>query len=77
MLLDFTDRVAQVKAPRIASKEIYACMQYIQNHTNCQIGIDDVAGFIGKSRTYDIAPFLEEKNELVFTVAGGWDFRPE
>lgn len=52
MLLDFTDRVAQVKAPRNASKEIYACMQYIQNHTNCQIGIDDVAGFIGKSRTY-------------------------
>ena len=72
MLLDFTDRVAQVKAPRIASEEIYACMQYIQNHTNCQIGIDDVAGFLGKSRTYDIAPFLEEKNELVFTVAGGW-----
>lgn len=23
-------------------------------------------------QVYDIAPFLEEKNELVFTVAGGW-----
>jgi len=65
MLLDFTDRVAQVKAPRNASKEIYACMQYIQNHTNCQIGIDDVAGFIGKSRTYVTKKFRQETGESI------------
>ena len=65
MLLDFTDRVAQVKAPRNASKEIYACMQYIQNHTNCQIGIDDVAEFIGKSRTYVTKKFRQETGESI------------
>ena len=65
MLLDFTDRVAQVKAPRNASKEIYACMQYIQNHTNCQIGIYDVAGFIGNSRTYITKKFRQETGESI------------
>ncbi len=65
MLLDFTERVAQVKAPQNASKEIYACMQYIQNHTNCQIGIDDVAGFIGKSRTYVTKKFRQETKESI------------
>ena len=65
MLLDFTDRVAQVKAPRNASKEIRACMQYIQNHTSSQIGIDDVANYIGKSRTYLTRKFRQETGESI------------
>ena len=65
MLLDFTDRVSQVKAPRNASKEIRACMQYIQNHTSSQIGIDDVANYIGKSRTYLTRKFRQETGESI------------
>ena len=40
-------------------------MQYIQNHTNCQIGIDDVAGFIGKRRTYVTKKFRQETGESI------------
>lgn len=65
MLLDFTERVAQTKAPQKASKEIFACMQFIQNHTNCQIGIDDVAEHIGKSRAYVTKKFRQETGESI------------
>ena len=60
MLLDFTERVAQCKAPKNVSQDIFSCMQFIQNHTNFSIGIDDVASHIGKSRTYLTKKFREE-----------------
>lgn len=52
MVFDFADRVAQCKTPPDISKEIYSCIQFIQNHTGYSIGINDVAEHIGKSRAY-------------------------
>lgn len=60
MVLDFTDRVAQSKIPQNTSKEIFTCMQYIQNHTSYSIGIDDVAQQVGKSRAHITKKFKKE-----------------
>lgn len=65
MLIDFTSRVAQNKLPEGVSPDIFACIQFINNHTNELISIDDVAGHIGKSRAYTTAKF---KKELGVTI---------
>lgn len=60
MILDFTERVAQSKMPHNISKEMYSCMQFIQNHTNFSIGINDVAAHIEKSRSWLTKKFRQE-----------------
>lgn len=60
MVFDFAERVAQCKTPPNLSKEIYSCIQFIQNHTGFSIGINDVAGYIGKSRAWLTKKFREE-----------------
>lgn len=60
MIFDFTERVALCKAPKNVSKEIFSCMQFIQNHTCFYIGIDDVAEYIGKSRAWLTKKFRQE-----------------
>lgn len=65
MLLDFAERVAQNKLPKSISKEVFLSVQFIQNHTNCVIGIDDVAEYIGKSRAYITKRFRQETGESI------------
>lgn len=65
MLLDFAERVAQNKSPENMSREIFLSVQFIQNHTNCSIGIDDVAEHIGRSRSYLTKKFREETGESI------------
>lgn len=60
MLLDFTNRVAENKIPDGISEDMYACVQFINNHTNDMIGIDDVAYHISKSRAYTTSKFKKE-----------------
>lgn len=60
MLIDFTERVAQCKVPKNVSMEIFNCIQFIQNHTNQTIKIDDIVNYIGKSRSYITRKFREE-----------------
>lgn len=60
MLIDFTERVSQCQVPDFVSPEIFSCMQFIQNHTNCPIVIDDVAEYIKKSRSYLTRKFRQE-----------------
>lgn len=60
MLLDFTEHVAQSKFSNDISSEVFNCMQFIQNNTNKTIRIDDVADYIGKSRSYITRKFREE-----------------
>lgn len=50
MVLDFTEKVAQAKLPAGISREIFSAIQFIQNSTTAQIGIDDVAKAAGISR---------------------------
>lgn len=65
MVIDFTRRVAENKIPDGISEDIFACIQFINNHTNDTIGIEDVAAHIGKSRTYTTTKF---KKELGITI---------
>lgn len=65
MMIDFTSRVAQNKIPEGVSADIFACIQFINNHTNEPISIDDVANHIGKSRAYTTVKF---KKELGMTI---------
>lgn len=60
MLLDFTQRVAKSKLPDGVSPEVYACVRYLQSHTNDHIELDAVAKHIGKSRAYITRKFREE-----------------
>jgi YSIRK-targeted surface antigen transcriptional regulator len=60
MLIDFTERVAQSQLPPGISKEVFSIIQYINNHTNELIGVDDAARYIGKSRAYVAKKFKEE-----------------
>lgn len=60
MVIDFTRRVAENKIPENISGDIFDCIQFINNHTNDMIGIDEVAAHIGKSRTYTTNKFKRE-----------------
>ena len=65
MVLDFTEKVAQAKLPQGISKETFSAIQFIQNHTNAQIGIDDVADAVGKSRSALTRQFKEETGKTI------------
>lgn len=52
MVMDFTERVRQAKLPKNLSREVFAAVQFIANHSHESIGIDDVAAHVGKSRAY-------------------------
>lgn len=60
MILDFTERVAQCKIPQNVSREIFSCIQFIQNHTNFSIGINDVTKYIRRSRAWLTKNFRRE-----------------
>lgn len=65
MLMDFCQRCGAAKRPSGVSAEINQCMNYIQNHTNESIGIDDVAMHIHRSSSYLMRRF---KTELGMSV---------
>ena len=65
---------------KVKKARLYSTAFGIYSFTLCGKEISDdrfAPGFTSfedrlQYQVYDIAPFLEEKNELVFTVAGGW-----
>lgn len=65
MLLDFAYRVKQNKIPSHLSKEIVSCIQYINQHLNEQISIDELAAHIHRSRSYTTTHF---KNETKYSI---------
>ncbi|MGF6989978.1 YSIRK-targeted surface antigen transcriptional regulator [Lachnospiraceae bacterium PF1-21] len=66
MLIDYAKRVAKAKIPQGMSKEIFDCVQFITNHINEPIHVDDVVANIGRSRTYLTKRF---KDELGFDIS--------
>lgn len=60
MLIDFTERVARQKVPAGMSREVFSCVQYISQHTNEPLRVDDVAGFINMSRSTITRRFQKE-----------------
>lgn len=65
LLFDFTERVAQCQVPPNTSKEVFSMIQFIKNHTNDQIGIDQVAHHVGKSRAYITKKFRQEVGKTI------------
>lgn len=65
MLIDFTARVAESKIPEGISEDIYAAIQFIGNHANECVGINEVAAHIGKSRAYLTGKFKREIGKTV------------
>lgn len=67
MIIDFTTRVGNRKLPiEGMSKDVFRCIQYISQHPNEEIRVDDVAAFIRRSRSYITKKF---KKELGFDIS--------
>lgn len=67
MIIDFTTRVGNRKLPiEGMSKDVFRCIQYISQHPNEEIRVDDVAAFIKRSRSYITKKF---KKELGFDIS--------
>ena len=60
MLLDFTQRVAREKLPPHLSPEIARCVQFLRSRLSSDVGIDEAAGLVGKSRAWLTRKFKEE-----------------
>lgn len=65
LVTDFTERVAKCRLPAGVSREVFACIQFIKNHTNDRIGLDDVAAHIKKSRAYTTRRFKAETGKTI------------
>ena len=63
MLLDFAQRVAREKSPIRLSPEIARCVQFLRAHPAGDVGIDEAAGFVGKSRAWLTRHFKEEMGQ--------------
>ncbi len=63
MLLDFTQRVAREKLPPHLSPEIAQCVRFLRGHLSGDVGIDEAAGMVGKSRAWLTRRFKEEMGQ--------------
>ena len=63
MLLDFAQRVAREKLPPHLSPEIVQCEQFLRGHLSGDVGIDEAAGLVGKSRAWLTRKFKEEMGQ--------------
>ncbi len=65
-VMDFTKRVAEAKIPKGMHPDIYKSIQYIANHVNQSISVEDVAEHIGIDRSTLSRKF---KKELGFNIS--------
>ncbi len=65
MVMDFTERVQQAKLPSNVSPAVFRAMQYIGDHTNAPIALDDVAAHVGMSRSNLTRRFKAETGKTV------------
>ena len=65
MVLDFTERVRQAKLPEGLSREVFSAVQFIADHSHDPIGIDDVAAYVGHSRSYITRRFKAEIGKTI------------
>lgn len=63
MLLDFAQRVARERLPAHLSPEIAQCVQFLRSHLSGDVGIDEAAGLVGKSRAWLTRKFKEEMGQ--------------
>lgn len=60
MVMDFCQKIGEVKIPDGISMEVYQCMNYIRSHTNEDVTIEDAAALINRSVSYVTKRFKEE-----------------
>ncbi|MCM1542686.1 MAG: AraC family transcriptional regulator [Blautia sp.] len=60
MCLDFCERVGAARLPENCTDELFACIAFINNHTNQPLHVSDVAAHIGKSTSHISNKFREE-----------------
>lgn len=60
MMMDFCERCSAARLPKGISSEIRHAMYYIQSHTNCSLGVEDVALQIHRSSSYLMRRFKAE-----------------
>lgn len=65
MLMDFAQRVEREKLPPDLSPEITRCVQFLRSHITGDISFDEIAGFVGKSRSWLTRQFKAELGQSV------------
>lgn len=65
MLMDFCQRVNDAKIPKGISAEIYRCMNYIRNHTNTMITVEEIASQVHRSPSYLTRRFKAEIGKTI------------
>lgn len=65
-VLDFTKRVADAKIPKDMSQEIFKCIQYISNHVNQALSVEQIAEVLNMDRSTLSKKF---KRELGFNIS--------
>lgn len=65
-VLDFTKRVADAKIPKGMSSEIFQCIQYISNHINQELSVEQIAKVLNMDRSTLSKKF---KRELGFNIS--------
>ena len=64
--IDFTKRVAEAKIPTGMSQDIFNCIQYVSNHVNQNISVEEIAQYLNMDRTTLSKKF---KRELGFNIS--------
>ncbi len=64
--MDFTKRVSDSKIPEDMSPDIFKAIQYISNHVNRPISVEEIAEFLGMERSTLSKKF---KRELGFNIS--------
>ncbi len=64
--MDFTKRVSEAKIPSGMSIDIYKAIQYISNHVNQSISVEEIADYLGMGRSTLSKKF---KRELGFNIS--------
>ena len=64
--IDFTSRVAEARIPKGMPADIYLAIQFIANHVNQKISVEEIAGHLNMDRTTLSKKF---KRELGFNIS--------
>ena len=64
--IDFAKRVAEAKIPTGMSQDIFNCIQYVSNHVNQNISVEEIAQYLNMDRTTLSKKF---KRELGFNIS--------
>lgn len=64
--IDFTKRVAEAKIPTGMSQDIFECIQFVSNHVNQNVSVEEIASHLNMDRTTLSKKF---KRELGFNIS--------